>query len=625
MTRLSLLSCNPRKLTPLTVGMVLLAGVAMADDTLESTTQAISGRTAPQKRPASTSWTRKRPGMVEADDDDSEEDEEETVPAATQTSNEEDSSPEDPNGNSGLEPVTAADYRKPSEFTPVSDRWRLPGDLGLVSERWFDPYNFNIVKGDRPAWGRDWFYNLGVISDTVLEPRRLPPSLASGARNAGDQFLFVENLILALSVYKGETVYRPPDVEFRFSPVINSNYTHADSATALRADPTGSLSRWDHDINLQQVSVDLHLRTVSDRYDFDRIRIGIQPFTADNRGFLYLDNPIGARLYGTRDNNIWQYNLAVYNRIEKGINSGLNELIQHGFRDDQVFVSSLYKQDFPVRGFISQATAIYNRNREGSNPNQSYDHNGFPSRPSALGGGYKRNYDVVYLGYNGDGHLGRVNLTTAVYGAVGNETAGPFTGRSSSIGAWFTAIEASMDFDWIRPRLSILHGSGDGNPYDRSATGFDAILESPVFAGGETSFWIRQAVPYSPGIRLSGRNGVLNAMRSSKEQGQSNFTNPGIQLYGLGVDFEALPELRVSFNANKLFFDNTAVLEATSHKSISMDIGWDTSIASIYRPFQTQNIILRLSGAMLIPGDGFKDIYGNHIAYSVLSNLVLAF
>ena len=36
--------------------------------------------------------------------------------------------------------------------------------------------------------------------------------------------------------------------------------------------------------------------------------------------------PLGVRLFGTRDNNQWQYNLAWFRRIEKDTNSGLNDL-----------------------------------------------------------------------------------------------------------------------------------------------------------------------------------------------------------------------------------------------------------------------------------------------------------
>jgi hypothetical protein len=539
---------------------------------------------------------------------------------------EEEPIPEEPNSMSGLKAVASTDYQIPPKYTAIEDRWRLPVDLGLMNERWYDPYNFNVLKADRPFAGKDWFFNLGLLSDTVAEPRRLPPTLASGSTAAGDQFLFVQNLSFAFNLYKGETVFRPPDIEFRFNPVINSNFTEADATGVLYANNSKGTTRWDHDISIQQLSVDMHLRTVSDRYDFDRVRVGIQPFTADFRGFLFLDNPLGVRLYGNRDNNLWQYNLAWFRRVEKDTNSGLNEIIQHGLRNDDLFVANLYRQDFPVRGFTSQGIAIYNRNREGTSPGVYYDTNGFPVRPSNLGGKYARNYDVGYLGYNGDGHFGRLNLTASTYLAVGSETASPFTGKQANILAGFAALEASMDFDWIRPRLSALYGSGDSNPYDNTDHGFDAIFENPMFAGGDTSFWSRQSLPYSTGVKLNGRNGLLNALRSSKEQGQSNFVNPGIQLFGFGADFDVLPELRVSVNSNELFFDTTAVLEATQNgRHIGRNIGLDTSVGLIYRPFQTQNVIFRLSGAVLLPGDGFKDLYGDHLGYSVLSNLILAF
>ena len=89
------------------------------------------------------------------------------------------------------------------------------------------------------------------------------------------------------------------------------------------------------------------------------------------------------------------------------------------------------------------------------------------------------------------------------------------------------------------------------------------MFENPQFAGADTSYFIRQAVPLIGGgrVALATRNGVLNNLRSSKEQGQSNFTNPGVLMAGLGVDMDVLPTLRVSLNANSLYFDDTAVLE----------------------------------------------------------------
>ena len=63
-----------------------------------------------------------------------------------------------------------ADY---VESVPVPDRWRIVDTLGY-QERWCDPYNRNVLKADRPVHGDDWFFNLGVISDTVYELREVP-------------------------------------------------------------------------------------------------------------------------------------------------------------------------------------------------------------------------------------------------------------------------------------------------------------------------------------------------------------------------------------------------------------------------------------------------------------------
>jgi len=38
----------------------------------------------------------------------------------------------------------------PTDYIPIPDRWRLIDTLGMVRSRWYDPYNQNVLKGDRP-------------------------------------------------------------------------------------------------------------------------------------------------------------------------------------------------------------------------------------------------------------------------------------------------------------------------------------------------------------------------------------------------------------------------------------------------------------------------------------------
>lgn len=540
----------------------------------------------------------------------------------------------DPNRATGLERVAPPPANAAYELLPVPDRWRVLDTLGITATGIANPYTRNPLKADRPLHD-DWFFNLTVTSDTVLEPRRLPTPVApQGTRSPGaldvfgegEQTLLNENLLIGLVYYKGDTTFKPPDWEYRLTLVANYNNTHAEQNRALLIDPRDGRARTDSHVGVQELFVDKHLRNVSERYDFDSLRIGIQPFTADFRGLLFIDEQPGLRLFGTRDNNRIQYNLAVFRRLEKDTNSGLNDLGKDLRRDD-VYVANLYWQDLLALGHTLEFVLLHNRNRE-ADEGLYYNNNGFLNRPASLGLEKPRDYDVSYAGLNGDGHFGRLNLTTLLYYAWGEESQGVFFDGPTDIRAGLIAAEASVDSDWLRWRASLLWASGDTDPFDDEVNGFDAVFENPLFAGADTSFWIRQPVPLigGGGVVLSGRNGILNSLRSSKEEGQSNFANPGTRLLGLGADLDLTPTFRLSFNANRLWFDDTAVLEVARNQGpIERDIGWDISAAAIWRPWMHQNVILRASAAALVPGEGYEQLYGDETGYSVLINLVLTY
>lgn len=530
--------------------------------------------------------------------------------------------------------MTPAESWTATQGAPVPDRWRLIGNLGLLPDQILNPYAQNTLKGDKPIRGHDQFLIVTAISDTFWEPRELPTPVAVQAPDrpgtpdlfgGENQNVVVSSAILSLVYLKGDTTFRPPDWEYHFTPVFNFNHAQVAENRALRADPRESRTRRETFIGVQELFADYHLRNVSDRYDFDSVRVGIQPISLDFRGFLLQDQPLSARLFGTRDNNRWQYNLLWARRLEKDTNSGLNA-INRPPREDDVFAANVYRQDFPVLGFTSQALIAHNRNREGGD--YYFDRNGFLARPASLGTERGRDYHVTYAGVNGDGHFGRDNLTVSAYLAAGREDRGVFRDAGRDIRAGFAAAEWSRDYDWIRARVSALWASGDDDPYDGTANGFDAIFENPIFAGADTSYWIRQSVPLigGGGVALSTRNGVLNNLRTSKEHGQSNFTNPGTVLAGVGADFDLLPTLRLSTNFNHLWFEDTAVLEvARNQGGIPREIGWDLSAAVIWRPFMSQNAVVRVSYAELLPGAGFRALFPDEDAYSVLANVVFTY
>lgn len=535
----------------------------------------------------------------------------------------------------------------PTDQVPIPDRWRLIESLGVVKERWFDPYNQNTLKGDRPLdpekWplitGHDWFFAASAISDTVIEPRTFPiPVGVQTTERPGSldifgkdaSYVLAQTFIVGAALTKGSTAFKPPDVEYRVTLAFNVNYADVPERRVLFVEPSKPSHRFDHFVGVQEAFIDYHIRNVSDRFDFDSVRIGIQPFQADFRGFLFNDQQLGVRFFGTRDNNRFQYNLAAFWRLEKDTNSGLNAVLQRP-RDDFLLVANVYRQDFLIPALTSQVTVAYNMNREGDE--FEGDDNGFPVRPALLGDVRPRNYDVVYVGYNADGRVGRVNLTASAYGVFGEDRNSFFTSRSADIRAFFAAAEASYDRDWMRFRLSGLWASGDHDPYDDKETGFDAVFENPVFAGADTSYWIRQSIPFAGGgraVSVNGRNGILNSLRSSKEEGQSNFNNPGTMLLGLGADFDLTPEFRLSANANHLWFENTSSIQALRNEgSIPKEIGFDLSASAIWRPWANQNAVVRLSAAGLLPGKGFRDLFDNSNGtrnyHSVLANVILSY
>ena len=532
---------------------------------------------------------------------------------------------------------------------PVPDRWRLIETLGVVKERWFDPYHQNTYKGDRaidrskvkwlPIKGDDWFFVANAVSDTVFEPRTFPiPVGVQTTERPGSldvfgkdrSFVFAQTVIAGAALIKGSTAFKPPDLEYRVTLAYQANYVDVPERRVLDVRPSEPSHRYDSFLGVQELFVDKHLGNTSDRYDFYSIRVGIQPFQSDFRGFLFNDSQLGIRLFGNRDNNRFQYNLAAFWRLEKDTNSGLNDITQTP-RSDFILTANLYRQDFPVVGLTSQVSVTYNMNREKNDV--QIDHNGFPVRPALLGDLRGREYDVVYLGYSADGRIGRINVTASFYAALGEDRNSFFTSKPAEIRAGFGAVELSYDHDWMRFRLSGLYATGDGDSYNKTEGGFDAIFENPIFGGADTSYWIRQTIPFAGGgraIAINGRNGILNSLRSSKEEGQSNFNNPGTVFIGAGADFDLTPEFRVSTNFNHLWFENTSSLQVLrSEGSIPKDIGFDLSVATIWRPKATQNIVGRLSAAVLLPGQGFKDLFDNkkkNDAYvSILANVILSF
>ncbi len=120
------------------------------------------------------------------------------------------------------------------------------------------------------------------------------------------------------------------------------------------------------------------MRDLSPNYDFLSVRAGIQEFSSDFRGFIFVDEQPGVRLFGNLHSDRWEYNAAYFNLLEKNTNSGLNTF---ALRHQQVIVANFYLQDFVKPGYTTQFSIHYNKD----DASIHYDDNGFLVRPAPIG------------------------------------------------------------------------------------------------------------------------------------------------------------------------------------------------------------------------------------------------
>jgi hypothetical protein len=511
-----------------------------------------------------------------------------------------------------------------NDFYPAPDRWRvgIPGNYiqNTRNDSIFDPYSQNVLKGDYPIPGtQNEFFILTLTNDTLIEARRDPTPSGVSARSPGaihffgngDSQLIQQNFIVSADYFIGDTAYQPRDLEIRATGVLNGNYVHTHELQIVDPDVRAGHDRTDYALAAQELFVEKRLADLSPNYDFLSVRVGTQEFNNDFRGFLFADSEPGVRLFGNYDNNRLQYNIAWFRQVEKDTHSGLNTF---DLRNQNVFLANVYRQDFLVPGYTAQFSIAANIDRSG----HQYDTDGFLVRPAPIGTIREKRVDAYYIGWAGDGHIGRFNITHQFYQAFGRENFNQIAGRAVNINAQFAAVEVSYDADYIRYRASALYSSGDHNAQDGRATGFDSIFDDPNFAGGGFNYFTRQAIALTgTGTNLFNRESIVPDLRTSKEQGQANFVNPGLFLYNVGMDMDVTPELTLIGNVSYLRFDNTSSLQLLlQDNKIGRDIGVDFSIGARYRPFLNNNVIITAGVAALVPGAGFKDLYSSQTLYS---------
>lgn len=538
-------------------------------------------------------------------------------------------------------PAEALEMLPPAEqvYVAMPDRWNVAmpdwnrygrsGEYPYVRKsHWWDPFNRNRLKGDEPIFGRQTFLNITATAETKADGRRLPvPSDVSTARpgsaeffGKGEQIAPEETFRFSLDLFHGDTAFRPVDWRIRVTPAVDVNYLLARELGVVKIDVRGGTTRLDSHAGLQEAFVEYKIRDLSPNYDFVSVRAGIQEFSTDFRGYLFVDEQPGVRLFGNLHSDRWEYNAAYFNLLEKNTNSGLNTFEP---RHQQVLIANLYVQDFIKPGYTTEFSVHYNKDDASTH----YDDNGFLVRPAPIGAVRMHNVHVGYLGWAGNGHFGRINVNHAFYEALGRDDLNPIAGRRVTINAQMAAAEVSLDRDWARYKVSAFLASGDGNPRGPRATGFDSIVDEPAFAGGIFSLWNREGIRLTgTGVALTSPNSLLPSLRPNKDEGQANFVNPGIFILNAAADFDLTPKLKGVVNVNYLRFERAAPVELLLFISpIHNTIGVDSDLGFEYRPPLSENIVIKGGVSALSPGQGFRDIYSGKTLFSLFANMRFQF
>jgi hypothetical protein len=540
-----------------------------------------------------------------------------------------------------VQEIPAPETLPPSQevFLEARDRWNIAmpdwnryergGEYPYVrTSHWWDPFNRNRLKGDVPIWGQQTFLNITATSDTFIDERRVPStSNISSARpgssdyfGKGEQFALSQTFGFSFDLFHGDTSFRPVDWRIQVTPAVNVDYLNVRELGIVDIDVTKGTTRLDAHAGLQEAFAEYKIHDLSANYDFLSVRAGIQSFSSDFRGFLFVEEQPGVRFFGNLHSDRWEYNAAYFNLLEKDTNSGLNTFQP---RHQQVIVANFYMQDFLKPGYTTEFSIHYNKD----DASVHYDDNGFLVRPAPVGIFQPHEIRAAYLGWTGNGHFGRINVNHAFYEALGTDSLNPIAGRPVTINAQMGAAEVSIDKDWVRYKISAFYASGDGNPRDGRATGFDTIVDDPSFAGGIFSFWDREELRLpGTGVALTPGNSLLPSMRTNKEEGQANFVNPGIFLVNAGANFDLTPKLKTFLNVNYLRFERTAPIALLLFESpIHNTIGVDTSVGFQYRPPLSENISIMGGAAALFPGQGFRDIFSGTTQFSLFANVHFQF
>lgn len=465
----------------------------------------------------------------------------------------------------------------------------------LRGSPWFDVYNTNKWKGDEPILGQNTFLALELISNNLLESRdKVNDDSAVEIRTTN---------FLTADFFHGDTVFRPPT--WRVKTTLALDIRDAD-------DVGGGDTQTDAAV--QELFAEALLWESDPYLDFGSLRLGRQAFASDFRNFVFADNNDGIQLFGTLNESTIDFQLAFFDLASKDPFSNLNDGI--GDRDQTFWAANVFVEDLLATGYKIEFTLQGVHDTAGVND---------------MGVLLPRDVDLYYLGFNGEGRIGGLEVAHAFYWMTGTDELNQFANQEIDVSAQMAALEIALPWDWRRYVFSFLYASGDGDPNDDKGEGFDSVFDNPVFAGGAFQFWNRQAINtgnlFDAGANaraLLNTNSIYPNLRTKANEAP-NSVNPGLIVLHGGCEATLSNQWNVAVNASYLSFVDTAVLENASGLSVGNGIGFDFSVAGQYRPLGVDNVIITPGIQVLVPLDGLDDLTDEGALFALFVNAVLVF
>ncbi|MCI4624413.1 MAG: hypothetical protein L3V56_00460 [Candidatus Magnetoovum sp. WYHC-5] len=366
----------------------------------------------------------------------------------------------------------------------------------------------------------------------------------------------------------------------------------------------GLYRRVSHDVNgditLEEAWVELVLSQEA------TVRAGIQEYNADLIGTIYNDTDPGVRVYGTVGNGI-QWSLFAAQRFENNLISDLNVL--GDIRDQHIVIANA---QFNVGKTLIKPTLIYNHDREG-------DHKYGRS-------GYDEKIDAVYGGVTTYGPVGPLQVLTGLYGAVGMQDNVMLLGtvplEDQDIRAFmgYADIAYPLNKSMITPHIGVFYASGDDNPGDDDAEGFDSISDK-VNVWGSKGIIIDDRISLPGGVTVVRNNSPYTSLRDNDDS--SNFVNPGVLATNLGLVVVPHKKLNVDTNLTYFWWAETQVLEAI-FGDLDREIGLEWNMLVDFTI--NKNLTVFAGGAAFWPENEMNKIFGDDsVATNILGGVKIGF